>query len=88
MNIEEIRSRADVSEGVKEEFIRCVTLVPAWTIIGHQYLWVIENGKTLLKQIKPGKIHGMDIEILEGLVAGDQIIVNPESIAVPKYQIL
>ncbi len=65
-----------------------VALVPAWTVVGHQYLWVMENGRAVLKKVKLGQLHGEEIEILQGIEAGDQVIIDPESIAVSRYQIL
>lgn len=65
-----------------------VILVPAWAVLSHSYIWVEEDGKFLLKPITTGKIHGQNIEILSGLADGDRIIINPESVAAKKYQLL
>lgn len=65
-----------------------VMLVPTWTVLGHQYLWVEENGKPILKKIVVGKQHGSMTEVLHGLSSQDQLIVNPAQIASKKYQIL
>ncbi len=65
-----------------------VILVPAWTVLSHNYLWVSENGKSVLKHVSAGKIHGEEIEITGGLAPGDKIIVKPEGIARQDYQLL
>ena len=63
-------------------------LVPAWTVLNGQYVWVEENGREKLKHIKAGNVHGSDIEILNGLSPTDKVITNPKSIPEGEYQIL
>lgn len=63
-------------------------LVPAWTILGHNYIWVLENNKPVLHKITTGKVHGNNIEILNGLTQGDKVISNPQAIAKLKYTVL
>lgn len=63
-------------------------LVPAWTILDNQYLWVEKDGKKNLKKIKVGKNHGDFTEVLGGLDTGEQVIVNPESVVKDHYSIL
>jgi len=65
-----------------------VALVPAWTVLGGKYIWVDNNGTPKLIQVTAGKIHGKEIEILNGLSAGDMIITDPKYISSLKYQML
>jgi len=63
-------------------------LVPTWTVLNGQYLWVDENGQKLLKQVTVGKTHDGQTEILGGLNSDDKVIINPESIIEGKYTLL
>lgn len=63
-------------------------LIPAWSVLGHEYVWVMENGKKVLKKVQVGQTHGNDIEIINGLTPEDKVIVDPQSIAGPNYQML
>ena len=65
-----------------------VALVPAWTVLSGQYIWVSDNGTPVLKQITSGKIHGNEIEIINGLSSADKIIIDPKSIPSLKYHLL
>lgn len=65
-----------------------VKLVPTWTVLDHDSLWVLSDGKPVLKSVKLGKIHGDMTEVIEGLSENDKVIINPESIASEKYRIL
>jgi len=65
-----------------------VKLVPTWTVLNHDSIWVLANGKPILRNIVTGKTHGETTEVLEGLNPNDKLIVNPESIAASKYKIL
>lgn len=57
-----------------------VALVPVWTVLGGKYIWVDNNGKSEVKTVTTGKIHGQDIEITSGLTSQDKIIINPQYI--------
>lgn len=65
-----------------------VIIVPAWTVLSHTYLWVMENNKPVLKTVTVGQTHGDNIEITSGLSQGDKIIVNPQGIAKEMYEML
>jgi len=65
-----------------------VKLVPTWTVLNHEAVWVLAASKPVLRNVTVGKIHGNMTEILDGLESNDQIITNPESIAAGKYKIL
>ncbi len=63
-----------------------VALVPVWTVLGGNRIWVDENGKPTLRVITSGKIHGEEIEITNGLSSTDKIIINPKFITKFKYK--
>ena len=65
-----------------------VTLVPMWTVLHGKYIWVNDNGETVLKEVTVGRVHGTDIEILGGLKDSDKVITDPESISKKKYLLL
>lgn len=65
-----------------------VALVPAWTVLGGKYIWVEHGGKPELRRITPGKIHGNNIEILNGLSTDDSVIVDPKYIPSFTYHML
>ena len=65
-----------------------VKLVPTWTVLNHDSVWVLANGKPVLRSVMVGDIHGDMTEIMSGLDAKDMIITNPESIVAGKYIIL
>lgn len=65
-----------------------VMLIPAWTVLSHQSVWVVENGQQVLKHVTLGKAHGDMIEVTGGLSPTDSVIVNPAAIASKKYQLL
>jgi hypothetical protein len=63
-------------------------LVPVWAVVGHQYVWLIEQGQPKLQKVNVGNIHGDEVEI-SGLDSPNQkVILNPKSIADKKYKIL
>jgi len=63
-------------------------LIPTWTILNHNYVWILENNQPVLKQITIGKTHGQNTEVLSGLTVDEKIITNPQAIAKSKYNIL
>ena len=63
-------------------------LIPVWTVVGHNTVWVLEDNKPVLKHIITGTTHGNNIEVLSGLSTNDKVITNPSSIAKTKYAIL
>jgi len=65
-----------------------VALVPAWTVLSGKYSWVDVGGTPELKEVTPGKIHGDEIEIINGLTPDDKIITDPEYIPSLKYTLL
>lgn len=65
-----------------------VKLVPTWTVLNNDSIWVIADSKPVLRNVMVGKTHGDMTEILNGLQAQDKVITNPESIAAQKYSIL
>lgn len=63
-------------------------LVPVWTVLDNQYIWVDKNNKIALKKITVGKTHGNDIEVLSGLSDEDKVITNPKSILGKNYIVI
>lgn len=63
-------------------------LIPAWTVLEGKYVWVENNGTQQLREIKTGKTHGSEIEVLSGLSQQDKVIVNPKVISEKKYRML
>lgn len=63
-------------------------LIPTWTILNHQYVWVDEDGKKILRQIQIGKTHGLYTEVLSGLSNQDSIVISPQAIINSSYSIL
>lgn len=72
--------QSDSSENIK--------LVPTWTVLNHDSIWVLTGNKSVLRSVIVGKTHGNMTEILNGLNADDKVIVNPESVAAVKYKII
>jgi multidrug efflux pump subunit AcrA (membrane-fusion protein) len=73
---------------IKSNVNTSTLLVPAWTVLDNQYIWVKENDKTLLKKITVGKSRGSNIEVLSGLTEQDKVIINPESNISKSYRVL
>jgi len=73
---------------ITSDVTRGVFLVPAWSVVNHQYVWVEEDGKAMLKHVTVGPLHGGDVEIRSGLQTDDRIITNPKAIAQKKYSLL
>ncbi len=63
-------------------------LVPTWTILNHQSLWVLSHNQPVLRTVTLGNTYNTSTEVLSGLQPGDQIIVNPGSVAAGHYSIL
>lgn len=64
------------------------SLIPTWTILAHHYVWIENGGKLVLKQVELGQTHGSMTEVVSGLDKNDRVIINPQSIAGEKYQLL
>jgi RND family efflux transporter MFP subunit len=55
-------------------------LIPVNTLIfrsEHLQVGVVKNGRAMLTDLTPGHDFGTDIEVVAGLKAGDQVVVNP-----------
>lgn len=61
-------------------------LIPNWTILSDEYVWVMENNKPILKEIKTGITIGDYTEIIKGLNAGEKVILDPQAIVYKLYQ--
>lgn len=63
----------------KEEEIERLT-VNKFAIVdkdSKKYVFLIKDDRAILKQVKLGKIFGEEVEILEGLVASDKVVLLP-----------
>jgi multidrug resistance efflux pump len=63
-------------------------LVPRWTVLNGQEIWVKDGNVAKLKTVEIGKTHGDYIEIVHGLLDNERVIVNPRSVIQNKYTIL
>lgn len=73
---------------IKSNIEKSTLLVPAWTVLDNQYIWVNENDKSVLKKITVGKTHGDNVEVLSGLTDQDKVITNPLSTVSKGYSII
>lgn len=73
---------------IKSNFKQKVILVPSWTILSQNFVWVIENDKYVLKKVTVGDTINNQTEIMKGLSKGDKVIIDPKSIISKKYKIL
>jgi hypothetical protein len=65
-----------------------VALVPVWTVLGGNALWVDNNGTPELRTVTVGKTFGTDIEIIKGVSTTDKIIIDPKYIPARIYPLL
>ena len=63
-------------------------IVPTWVILGHNYIWVLEKNKPVLKKVTIGKTYDGQTEITSGLSKQDEILLNPKSIIEKNYKLL
>lgn len=73
---------------IKSNFNQTVMLVPSWTVLSNNYIWVISNGKSMLKKIKIGDRIGSKTEVTGGLSEQDKVIENSQSLLYKLYQLL
>lgn len=67
--------RVELKAGTPEERI----LVPQAALIADQggvYVFVVENGKAVVRRIKPGGTVGSNVVVMEGLKAGEPVVVD------------
>lgn len=60
-------------------------LVPTWTIVGHNRIWLIKNNKPVLQTVAIGNTHGDYTEVVHGLSPEDKVITNPKAVAAERY---
>lgn len=75
---------AVIQSNIKQEEVT----VPTWTVLGHTKVWVLEDGKPVLKTITIGNISGDTTEITGGLLPKDKVITDPRIIAAQSYKLL
>jgi len=73
---------------IKSNTDSSVRLVPKWTVLSGQLVWVEAGGKNVLRVVKLGKTHGNMVEVLSGLGDEDKLIIEPKSIIDSKYTLL
>jgi len=73
---------------IKSNFNQKVMLVPSWTVLSDSYVWVLSNGKPVLKNVTVGNRVNGQTEILQGLSNEDKVITNPQTLISKLYQIL
>jgi RND family efflux transporter MFP subunit len=73
---------------IKSNFNQKVILVPSWTILSQNYVWVVVNGKPILKKVSIGNTINGQTEIWSGLSESDKVITNPKAIISNRYQVL
>lgn len=73
---------------IKSNFDQKVMLVPSWTVLSNSYVWVLSNGRSVLKQVVIGDRVNGQTEILQGLGSEDKVITNPQTLISKLYQIL
>lgn len=67
--------RVELKAGTPEERI----LIPQAALIADQggvYVFVVENGKAVVRRIRPGGTVGANVVVTEGLKTGDQVVVD------------
>lgn len=73
---------------IKNKYNTSIILVPSWLILSKQHIWILEQGKIMLKTIKTGETIGGNTEVLEGLNDTDKVILNPATLIKNKYPLL
>jgi RND family efflux transporter MFP subunit len=73
---------------IKSNFNQKVILVPSWTVLSDSYIWVLDNGKPVLKKVKAGDTVNGQTEVMSGLKDTDKVITSPESIISKRYSII
>lgn len=73
---------------IKSNFNEKVMLVPSWAVLSDSYVWVVENGKPLLKKVTLGDTTNGQTEVMAGLSENDKVITNPQSVISNLYTIL
>ena len=75
---------AVIQSNIKQEEVT----VPTWTVLGDTKIWVLENGKSVLKTVTIGNVSANTTEITGGLLPEDKIITDPRVIAAQSYKLL
>lgn len=63
-------------------------MIPSWTIVGHNSVWVLDGKKAVLKKIQLGKSHDSMTEITSGLASTDKVIIAPKEVVKMFYTML
>jgi len=73
---------------IKSNFNQPIMLVPSWTVLSDSHVWVLENGKPILKKVTTGDTINGQTEVMSGLLDTDKVITNPQSIISKQYSII
>ncbi len=73
---------------IKSNFNQKVILVPSWTVLSDSKVWVLSDGKPVLKNVRVGTTFDGETEIMGGLSDNDKVITNSQSILTKLYSIL
>lgn len=73
---------------IKSNFNQKVVLVPSWAILSNKYVWVMSEGKPILKTVQTGDTVNGQTEVLNGLSDVDKVITTPKAVISKRYQIL
>jgi len=73
---------------IKSNFNQKVILVPSWTVLSDSHVWVLGNGKPVLKKVTTGDTVNGQTEVMSGLLDTDKVITNPQSIISKLYSII
>lgn len=63
-------------------------VVPAWTVLENQYVWVLDGNTPTLRKVKTGETFADITQIIEGLKDTDKVILNPEIVIKKDYKII
>lgn len=72
---------------ITNKYASPVVMVPSWTVVGNQYIWIHRQDKVVLAQVKIGDTINNMTEILSGLSSDDKIITNPRYLVSKKYSL-
>ena len=81
-DLEALKTGYDLDSKIITQMKNDTLIIPDTAIFdykGNSCVFVIENGKTVLRQIKKGIESDKTIEVLEGLQEGDKIVLKPDN---------
>lgn len=88
---DQIKSGANLGTGGSVLFEKRTVpgkFVPAWAVLGNQYVWVMDQNTPQLKKIEVGETFGDRTQILGGLSSQDKVILDPKIVIKKDYPII